>query len=1405
MFSIFLFSCQPQVEVEEESLLSRNLPGQNNNKNNNGNDENDEEEIIVADYDFEGIDQIVGVTRSAALLQWTHYPGAKEYYIYNMTLGIPVFMDSVEAPANSYQIENLTTPEFTYRYRVRVLTHFGLDSNTKDVDAITDAFIKPDQIVLKFPEKNPSRQLRPGFLVSDITVGDTVNLYLSSEDGGSKCDTKIGEQLATTSQVEIYPNIDLIEGSHLVYASVTFPNNEESECSESYVEYVLDLTPPNAPTGVVIDNPSLSANLPSPKVTVSGVSPGDTIKLYSDDCETHLSSLVASGTSVEFENYIGVNESGHYRFHATTTDSSGNESSCSTNFDDHYFFTGLREVRNVSDSTADLIFDYLDDISSYSIIIKPKSLAQYSVDYTPIIAPIKNLVFYGANNLLSNKDYEIIVRANFSNGYIDDNNQKFSFKTNTEPDPPNATGSQVSTDGQLNISISNVKGGDTVKIYSDSSCTIEIDSRVVPPNSTGESTSKMTIDLGTQQTGSTFYTKAIGENASECTPIQTCPIGYVVVQANPSFGVHKNFCVSRLESRQQEDQMPFISMERYNLSSVKGDVETVGQIYPETNVNFIDALSRCRNSGPKYDLISNAEWTLIANQIMLQDENWTGGSVGDGCLKVGNTLRTSVPDGCLDMSIDLGEVATISNYDANGEPIVHSSRVFSLENGETIFDFAGNAKEFVNFYPNNSLMLEYQRGYTPIQHYYKPFHSDDIFPSHRIINFDDSNLVIRWGEEVKIFFGPILNVVDSLAPLEMGNTLMDEGYGGYLAIPLSEDDSFLFQSFRGGGYPSMMEPPSDLAGIFNMEFGDVDYRADNIGYRCVYHPDYPDCPEGYTYVPPTDYTGENAGNFCVMQFEAKNESGVPVSKPTDEPWTNLTITQARNACQSLGDDFDLINNEQWATVAHTIETNPGSWFFPDSSPFQSRGCFTAGWKSVTSLNNNFTTCDDGGLYADSETRLGLMFGDDNRIGIEFHTLGGETATIWNFAGNANEFVLHRFDENSIFTTPKENQLFSIEDGADANTAGLLKQFWEFEYPDNDQTHWFGINHHFSYNKGSYSEQFRLPHDAILIRGGNGLGQGGGMFSFSFMHGLDFSNDFTGFRCTYNGLRSVEESFPVQNLETGRKGICPLGYVYIQKNKKRGIHSDFCVMQREARMYSVWGQEYPYPDGNFDDWLVATSNEARSYCRRNGPGYELINNQEWSTVAENLEKNKDNWSSGIVGSGCLIRGQGDPADENAGCTSTEMKTGLDQIIYDFAGGNPELVDYYPTESMTSAIVINETDKTMLPTIINESIDGYRWYDIESVGNFPRDIRSSNESRYQYDKYSFFGSTVSGISDLGGGYFKHKNLVETVSGQYYLLRGGGLGDENKTGVWSAEFIHESEIADRDIGFRCVYRFK
>ncbi len=109
------------------------------------------------------------------------------------------------------------------------------------------------------------------------------------------------------------------------------------------------------------------------------------------------------------------------------------------------------------------------------------------------------------------------------------------------------------------------------------------------------------------------------------------------------------------------------------------------------NISQEIAINYCRNLGPGYALINNAEWMTIAANIAGTAANWSGAAVGSGYINSGH--NDSSPDAPCDGS---NQYVDGNCANSGGETAFSQKRTHSLSNGEIIWDFAGNVWEWVD-------------------------------------------------------------------------------------------------------------------------------------------------------------------------------------------------------------------------------------------------------------------------------------------------------------------------------------------------------------------------------------------------------------------------------------------------------------------------------------------------------------------------------------------------------------------------------------------------------------------------------------------------------------------------------------------------------------------------------------
>ena len=162
--------------------------------------------------------------------------------------------------------------------------------------------------------------------VSGISTGETVSLY---SDLG--CETQVGSSASSGSSSVSASN--LAEGSHKFYFKLSSSGGTTSDCSRSFLSYVLDNTSPDVPSGLSIVGES-SSFIVAPTVAISHATQGDIVYFYKDSA-CSLSHKVGEGriggssTGFELDKLTAL---GSYQFYAKALDDGGNESSCSTSF-----------------------------------------------------------------------------------------------------------------------------------------------------------------------------------------------------------------------------------------------------------------------------------------------------------------------------------------------------------------------------------------------------------------------------------------------------------------------------------------------------------------------------------------------------------------------------------------------------------------------------------------------------------------------------------------------------------------------------------------------------------------------------------------------------------------------------------------------------------------------------------------------------------------------------------------------------------------------------------------------------------------------------------------------------------------------------------------------------------------
>lgn len=370
----------------------------------------------------------------------------------------------------------------------------------------------------------------PVVQVGGVEIGTNVSLY-----SDAACISPMGSSNGTASAatVNITSN-SVIEGTHSYYAKLVDAAGNVSACSTNFATYVYDVTAPAAPSSVALASGTVSpSNNVNPSFDIGGLVSGDTVKVYGDAlCLTELASATVSASTMTVTVVPALSTDGTYPIHAIAVDAYGNASACST-----------ATVSYVLDKTAP---------AKPSALALKTPVSSPSNNATPTIT-VSGVVVNDVVSLYSDATCSTQVTSGTvttgtaldltSPALTVDGSYDF-YAQSTDPvgnasgcstvkvtyvydaTPPSRPTSLAlaapATSPNNNPSPSFTVGssliaGDTVKLYSDASCTTAVSAATTVPAGGGSVTVAISSALTTAATY-TYYAKAYDPagNASSC-------------------------------------------------------------------------------------------------------------------------------------------------------------------------------------------------------------------------------------------------------------------------------------------------------------------------------------------------------------------------------------------------------------------------------------------------------------------------------------------------------------------------------------------------------------------------------------------------------------------------------------------------------------------------------------------------------------------------------------------------------------------------------------------------------------------------------------------------------------------------------------------------------------------------
>ncbi len=293
---------------------------------------------------------------------------------------------------------------------------------------------------------------------------------------------------------------------------------------------------------------------------------------------------------------------------------------------------------------------------------------------------------------------------------------------------------------------------------------------------------------------------------------------------------------------------------------------------------------------------------------------------------------------------------------------------------------------------------------------------------------------------------------------------------------------------------------------------EFDYRVtanDQVSNTANISFDY-ECPTRY--VPVLANSTLGSSSFCIMQFEAKNVSGVPTSQPASMPWTNITISAAKTACQNIGSKYDLTSNLEWMALVRGMETVASNWTGGSSG----NGMLYAGNSDNSYGSNNLLAIsNESDEYDGTGNNSSELPGSGKEQKRKLTTYNGEN--IWDITGNASEWV--DWSTNSgLQSVTTSQKAYKASDGAPINSAIELNTLDTLISASDEMkpNNWQPAN-------TSYTSNERIGTYTAGLNSTGGYARRGGNFSSSADSGLyqldltktnSDSNIETGFRCVY---------------------------------------------------------------------------------------------------------------------------------------------------------------------------------------------------------------------------------------------------------------------------------------------------
>ena len=246
---------------------------------------------------------------------------------------------------------------------------------------------------------------------------------------------------------------------------------------------------------------------------------------------------------------------------------------------------------------------------------------------------------------------------------------------------------------------------------------------------------------------------------------------------------------------------------------------------------------------------------------------------------------------------------------------------------------------------------------------------------------------------------------------------------------------------------------------------------------------------------------------------------------------------------------------------------------------------------------------------------------------------------------------------------------------------------------------------------------------------------------------------------------------------------PTGYIRVPGNSKFGT-TDFYVMKYEAK--NVGG--IPTSQAAGTPWVSISQTTAIDLARSLGPGYLLITEAEWMTIAHNALYVDSNWTGGAVGSGALFSGHNDNNPSNALGADTDDANGY------YGVGNTAPSNQRRTLTLSNGEVIWDLAGNV-----------WEWTDAQILGGDQPAVASPGFAWRELTAITKWGALNYALP-TGRGWNSNQGLGQTFTdgtGEntdlYGFIRGGSWADASIAGAFALVLNYTPSNAGAFIGFR------